>query len=58
MAAGYCQQTNTGSSIGSPGMMYMYPLWQYGAAAQYVKIHLQQQQQHKDMGTRMQTMGI
>ena len=33
---GYLQQTNKGNSIGSPGMMYMYPPWQYGSAAQYV----------------------
>ena len=53
LAAGYCQQTNAGNSIGSPGIMYMYPPWQYGAAAQYVPVHLQQQQQqHKGYGNQ------
>ena len=58
LVAGYFQQTNTGNSIGSPGMMYMYPPWQYGAAAQYVPVHLQQQQQHKGYEIRIQTMEV
>ena len=46
LAADFCQKVDVNSqnnSIGSPGMMYMYPPWHYGGAAQYVPVHLQQQ---------------
>ena len=38
-------------------MMYMYPPWQYGAAAQNVPVHLQQQQQHKRYGNQNANYG-
>ena len=41
--AKYCQKTDMNNSIGSPGMIYMCPPWHYGAAAQYVPVHPQQQ---------------
>ena len=33
LVAKYCQKTDMSNSIGSPGMMYMCPPWQFGGAA-------------------------